>query len=713
MSNFKKTITVNTYSLGTVPLCLGTEKSYGFEKISFSFSPEWSGLFKTVTFYPPKKKPVSIEGIEAGIEYDVPAEVTARGGVGEYVVSGYADGKKLYSVSGTFEVLSSRSEQGVAPDAPTPTEIDQIRQYALDAKIAAEEADIAYIKQTPSTEDGGENIVEIGLKNGETYKLVILNGRRGEPGDPTNLGIINGIGTNSIATKTSVALGENSVALGEHAIAGANVITIPSSEVKVSISRNESGVTIKFVNPSPIVWICPFRIKCTGYGENDWIYISGEYDPAMGIVIPYDKTPIDISEESIDLTAIESVFSYIAEMEQPTDIQATAVGRKSVAAGDMSYAEGGDTLAAGERSHAEGSRTRAHGFGSHTEGVHTYTSDNAWFSHAEGGLTKALNERAHAEGSETVASGGASHAEGAATRATGNASHSEGHDTDATGIGAHSEGRLTQAIGFAAHAEGLETISQNEATHTEGYKTKATAAYAHAEGQECEATGVAAHAEGVNNKAKGIAAHAEGQNTIANNNRSHAEGLGCQANGDYAHVGGLSSIASQSGSFLHGWELRDSRWYQAVFGLYNEVPSIDRGEQLIVGCGSSAGRANCFVAGNSTNLGGKYIKIGNTTITESQLIGLLDALTPVELNDQIYEGLKVTLPYTGAEMAKHPLLTIRVFGYYLKQFAYYNSGENVEMHFDASSYSGVTGAYLALSGTPNSKTFSVMGFNEI
>lgn len=449
-----------------------------------------------------------------------------------------------------------------------------------------------------------------------------FKGEKGDPGDELK----KGIGENSIAMKTSVALGENSVALGEHTIAGANVSTIPSSEVKVSISSNENGVTIKFVNPSPIVWICPFRIKCTGYGENDWIYISGEYDPAMGIVIPYDQTPIDISEESIDLTAIESVFSYIAEIEQPTDIQATAVGRKSVAAGDMSYAEGGDTLAAGERSHAEGSRTRAHGFGSHTEGVHTYTSDNAWFSHAEGGLTKALNERAHAEGSETVASGGASHAEGAATRATGNASHSEGHDTDATGIGAHSEGRLTQAIGFAAHAEGLETISQNEATHTEGYKTKATAAYAHAEGQECEATGVAAHAEGVNNKAKGIAAHAEGQNTIANNNRSHAEGLGCQANGDYAHVGGLSSIASQSGSFLHGWELRDSRWYQAVFGLYNEVPSIDRGEQLIVGCGNSSARDNCFVAGNSSALGGKYIKIGKTVITEAQLIKLLALL---------------------------------------------------------------------------------------
>ena len=181
-------LTINKYAVSPNSVSFGTEKSYGFEKISFSFSPEWSGLFKTVTFYPPKKKPVSIEGIEAGVEYDVPAEVTARGGVGEYVASGYADGKKLYSVSGTFEVLSSRSEQGVAPDAPTPTEIDQIRQYALDAKIAAEEADIAYIKQTPSTEDGGENIVEIGLKNGETYKLVILNGSKGSKGEKGDKG---------------------------------------------------------------------------------------------------------------------------------------------------------------------------------------------------------------------------------------------------------------------------------------------------------------------------------------------------------------------------------------------------------------------------------------------------------------------------------------------------------------------------------------------
>lgn len=407
---------------------------------------------------------------------------------------------------------------------------------------------------------------------------------------------IKGIGENSIATKTTVALGENSVAIGERTIAGANVITIPSSEVKVSISRNENGATIRFVNPSPIVWVCPFRIKCTGYGVNNWIHISGEYDPDMGINIPQVQPPIDISEGSIDLTAIESVFSYIAEMEQPTDIQATAVGGKSVAAGDLSYAEGGDTLAAGERSHAEGSRTRAHGFGSHAEGVHTYTSDNAWFSHAEGGLTKALNKRAHAEGSETIALGEASHAEGAGSTAEGVCAHAEGWSTTAVGKSSHSEGHLSRAGGENAHSEGYNN----------------------------GATGNHSHAEGESGLAKGRSSHSEGFSCEANGNWSHAEGYDCTANGESSHVGGYSSVSSQFGSILHGLSLRDSRWYQAVFGLYNEVPTDDMGEQLIVGCGSgNTARANCFVAGNSNALGGKYIKIGKTVITEAQLIKLL------------------------------------------------------------------------------------------
>lgn len=195
---------INNYSVSPSRVEVGTEKSYGFEKISFSFSPEWNGLFKTVTFYPKRRQPVSIEGIEGGVEYDLPAEVTERAGYVLYVVSGYADGKRIYTVEGALEVLSSNDEMGVAPSAPTPSEIEQIRQYALEAKEAAEEAaeaaasgggggggggggtgkDGVGIKKIEKTSTvGNVDTYTITLTDGSKYTFTVTNGVNGKDGD--------------------------------------------------------------------------------------------------------------------------------------------------------------------------------------------------------------------------------------------------------------------------------------------------------------------------------------------------------------------------------------------------------------------------------------------------------------------------------------------------------------------------------------------------
>ncbi|MBU5443308.1 hypothetical protein KQI79_14860 [Paenibacillus sp. MSJ-34] len=126
---------------------------------------------------------------------------------------------------------------------------------------------------------------------------------------------------------------------------------------------------------------------------------------------------------------------------------------RNTASGAAAHAEGGGfhqaygygpTLAAGDVSHAEGYRTVAGGFASHAEGDRSVAGEYA--SHAEGRATQAYGIASHAEGDQSTASGDASHAEGSATIASGNSSHAEGISTDTNlYTGAHIMGRYGQA----------------------------------------------------------------------------------------------------------------------------------------------------------------------------------------------------------------------------------------------------------------------------
>lgn len=430
-----------------------------------------------------------------------------------------------------------------------------------------------------------------------------------------------GSGENSIQQKGSTAEGTNSLATNDLTFAGVPTISINGDSITGTWTpdpEGRNGYWVKISSPEitePIKWIVAYRLYAD-FGPDNWIPIQGPYNPELGIFVP-DITEDDIATIEYD-TIYDDFLTYIPVGVESEAIATATFGTESIASGNYSMASGGGTLAVGERSSASGSYTKAHGFGSHTEGVHTYTAPEAWFSHAEGGLTKTNGERSHAEGSETTATGFGAHSEGGATYAGGQFAHSEGWDTRAYGDASHSEGRQNTANGDYAHVEGYNNVANGNQSHCEGETCKAAERATHAEGWSCEANGKFSHAENYNST----------------------------ANGESSHVGGNGSISTQLGSFLHGWELRDSRWYQAVFGLYNEVPSVDRGEQLIVGCGSQAGgRANCFVAGNSNALGGKYIKIGNTVITETQLSNLLNGITEfttVHFNDVPFT---VSLPY--------------------------------------------------------------------
>ncbi len=100
------TINVNYYSLSPRRVFAGTQNSFGIEQLRFNFSEEWEGLEKTVVFYPCGKEPIRLSYRDGGVE--LPREVTENAGVVEFSVLGEGKEKRLVSLTGYLDVLTSR-----------------------------------------------------------------------------------------------------------------------------------------------------------------------------------------------------------------------------------------------------------------------------------------------------------------------------------------------------------------------------------------------------------------------------------------------------------------------------------------------------------------------------------------------------------------------------------------------------------------------------
>ncbi len=205
----------------------------------------------------------------------------------------------------------------------------------------------------------------------------------------------------------------------------------------------------------------------------------------------------------------------------------TAVGARSVAAGDgaaasgyASQAFGINTTAQQNYAHAEGSAAAASGVASHAEGGSTRAG--GVYAHAEGNGSEAAGEASHAEGKDSYASGNYAHAEGKDTTAGGAAAHAEGNGSSAAGNRSHAEGNGAAATAASAHAEGDGTTASGESSHAEGYHTTASATGAHAEGFASVASGVGAHASGVGTLAGGVAQIAAGKYNLEDSNGINA-----------------------------------------------------------------------------------------------------------------------------------------------------------------------------------------------
>lgn len=144
-----------------------------------------------------------------------------------------------------------------------------------------------------------------------------------------------------------------------------------------------------------------------------------------------------------------------------------------------------------------------------TEESGSYSVGN--YAMAVGLRTKASNDASFAEGVDTTASGGYSHAEGNFSTASNTCSHAEGYYTQATASNSHAEGSNTTASQTSAHAEGNYTTASGNASHAEGNYTTASGSFAHAEGDNAVASGNRSHAEGFHTTAKNLSQHVFGE----------------------------------------------------------------------------------------------------------------------------------------------------------------------------------------------------------
>jgi len=144
-------ISVNKYTLEPETVNGGTAGSHGMEDLEFDFSPEWDGLCRTVTFFPPKSvaKCVSF----AGSAVPLPPEVTRRAGKTSFVLCGARDGAAVITLTGVIKV-----EESLIPDEAQLTEntpgaleqaalmCEEARQDALRASSAVAAANLAMDK---------------------------------------------------------------------------------------------------------------------------------------------------------------------------------------------------------------------------------------------------------------------------------------------------------------------------------------------------------------------------------------------------------------------------------------------------------------------------------------------------------------------------------------------------------------------------------------
>ena len=200
-----------------------------------------------------------------------------------------------------------------------------------------------------------------------------------------------------------------------------------------------------------------------------------------------------------------------------------AMGWNAVASGDRSVALGLGPIASGDfGALALGNRSSATGNSSFAGGLSTKAEGNA--STALGVGTTASGISSTAMGSGTLASGHIATSMGFNTQAIASTATALGSETIAGGPASTALGQNSHASGRASFVSGISTLADGEAALAVGNGTKATGDASTAFGQHSVTVGNAAFAAGLDTRAEGVASTALGVGTTATTPGSLAVG---------------------------------------------------------------------------------------------------------------------------------------------------------------------------------------------
>ncbi len=167
-------ISVNGNSLKKDYNCAGVQGESNSTKLRITFSQNWDGYGKIITFWNAfGQNPVQIqigsnllENIEVSQRIyivPIPGEAMTASGENTFVIQGYIEGRIRRTVEGKLKVLPSRQADNAGePEDPTPTQAEQLRTELdailndiASAKAGAEAAEKAETSATEAKEAAG------------------------------------------------------------------------------------------------------------------------------------------------------------------------------------------------------------------------------------------------------------------------------------------------------------------------------------------------------------------------------------------------------------------------------------------------------------------------------------------------------------------------------------------------------------------------------
>lgn len=149
---------IRKYNVEPSRIPCGTEGSFGIETMEFEFDPTWDGLDKAITFYPPRREPISVEIADEPIS--VPWEVTDRTGSVPFVITGLSESRSIKTRTAFLNVSPSKKGDGADPTDPWEYTAGANIQISPDRVISA----------TDTKYTAGDNIAIEGNEISATYE---------------------------------------------------------------------------------------------------------------------------------------------------------------------------------------------------------------------------------------------------------------------------------------------------------------------------------------------------------------------------------------------------------------------------------------------------------------------------------------------------------------------------------------------------------------